>query len=87
MMGMILNFPANTRAVPQSLLEQAIAVESEARELLAAIVAGEARERVLEECWDVVQAAEGVLRKFPAQEAAAARDAVEAKCRARGNYR
>lgn len=87
MAGMIMNFPENTRAVPQSLLEQAMAVEDEARELLAAIIAGEPRERILEECWDVVQAAEGVLRKFPVQEAAAARDFVEDKCRRRGNYR
>lgn len=87
-MGMMMfGFPENTRAVPLSMLEQAMAVEEEARELLLAIVNGEPRERVLEECWDVVQAAEGVLRKFPAQEAAAARDFVEDKCRRRGDYR
>ena len=41
---------------------------------------------ILEETWDVIHAAEGVLRKYTKEQVEAAREAVEVKNRNRGYY-
>lgn len=43
-------------------------------------------EAILEEAWDVIHAAEGVLRKYPTDQVEAARDRVEKKNKDRGYY-
>ena len=79
-------FPANRRAAKTTILEQIRYVEAEAQEMLQAFVEGEGDDRVIEECWDTIQSAEGVLRKFPRLKVVVGWARVKLKSLHRGDY-
>lgn len=68
-------FPPNKRADSCNAIEQARKANEESLEVLLAIAMGETAGRVCEETYDLITAAEGILRKFPdeVQDAAYAR--------------
>lgn len=84
----IYRFPANRRAKQTGTLEQADYVKFEAQELDEAVDLSDndCELHIIEEAWDVIQAAEGVLRKYPDALVEYMHKAVIEKCRARGDY-
>lgn len=83
----IYRFPANKKAENVCLSNQAYKVGEEARELIDATNSPYLDEmHIIEEAWDVIQAAEGVLRKYPDTLLESMHKAVIEKCRARGDY-
>lgn len=60
----VYRFPENQRAAAQTLGAQLGKVAEETREAVAAFDGAEGDDRIIEELWDVIQAAEGALRKF-----------------------
>ena len=79
-------FPDNQKAAAQSLGAQLGKVTEETREAVAAYDDGEGSARVIEELWDVIQAAEGALRKFGPLAVLKGLVRVKLKCFARGDY-
>jgi hypothetical protein len=81
-------FPKNYQAVNNSLYEQINKVREETTELREEIVGicNVNPQAVCREAWDVIQAAEGVLRKFPDVIVENAYDSVEMRCEVRGDY-
>lgn len=61
----LYRFPPNKRAEEADLGEQIDKIFEEAMEVAYAWVTNDYEERIVEELWDVIQAAEGALRKFP----------------------
>ena len=83
----LYNFPACVQAEQSSIDHQVRKVEEEADELWDEIARSPRDDaRILEETWDVIHAAEGVLRKYTIHEVYNAMKAVEAKNRERGYY-
>lgn len=82
----LFRFPANRRAEKTDLLEQLWYVRTEADEAIAAELYEEGPDRVIEETWDVIQAAEGVLRKFPLCKVIIGLARVKLKSWKRGDY-
>lgn len=80
-------FPENKKAEAASKLDQALKVKEEGGEVFSAVLDNESDMRVLEETWDAIQAAEGLLRKFPVSKVMAAKARVIVKCTKRGDYR
>lgn len=60
----IYRFRPNRRAEAETLGAQLGKVAEETREAVAAFDGAEGDDRIIEELWDVIQAAEGALRKF-----------------------
>lgn len=79
-------FPANRRAGELSLTQQADKLYEETCEVLAAVSLREGDDRVIEELWDVVHAAEGALRKFPLRKVIVGIARVKIKNWRRGDY-
>lgn len=79
-------FPSNKRAEITSPLEQAHYVSLEAKELVSAIENNEGDMRAIEEAWDVIIAAEGVLRKYPTSKVLAGSARVRIKNQRRGDW-
>ena len=79
-------FPPNERAERTTLLGQIKYVKAEAHEMLQALLDGEGDDRVIEECWDTIQASEGVLRKFPLFKVLRGWALVKVKSLKRGDY-
>lgn len=83
----LYNFPACVQAEQSSIDHQVRKVEEEADELWDEIARSPRYDaRILEETWDVIHAAEGVLRKYTIHEVYNAMKAVEAKNQERGYY-
>lgn len=84
--GYPYRFPANRRAGKASLGAQVDKVYEETCEALAAVSLKEGDDRVIEELWDVIHAAEGALRKFPIIKVVKGLARVKVKNRQRGDY-
>ena len=82
----IYRFPANQRAQAATLSGQLLKIMEEAREVLQAYDEKEGSARVIEELWDLIQAAEGALRKFPLSDVIKGFILVKLKSRKRGDY-
>lgn len=80
-------FPENLRAKESTLDKQLRKVMEEAGEAWFAHDKAEGDERIIEELWDVVQAAEGALRKFPKRSVLKGFAVVKLKGHRRGDYR
>lgn len=78
-------FPKNKQAAMNKPLEQAQKVREEAKELEQAIKEGDT-DHILREAWDVIQAAEGVLRYFTADIIEMSWQNVFQRCGDRGDY-
>lgn len=79
-------FPENQRAAAQTLGAQLGKLAEETAEAVAAFNDGESPARIIEETWDVIQAAEGVLRKFGVPAVMMGYVFVQAKSIERGDY-
>lgn len=82
----LYRFEPNARAGAADMETQAAKVVEEAGEVAAAIADGEPAARILEECWDVIQAVEGLMRRFALLQVWGAWRFVTAKSRERGDY-
>jgi hypothetical protein len=83
----VYRFPENRRADAASMSDQLRKVREEACEAHCAYIYEEGSGRIIEELWDVIQAAEGALRKFPLPEVVKGLALVKIKSRHRGDYR
>ncbi len=86
-MASLYRFPCCTKASKAPVSTQTVKILEEVHELAEVqnndpFDAG----RILEEAWDVIHAAEGVLRKYATDLVEEARDYVEMKNRERGYY-
>lgn len=86
MKGNPYRFPPNLRAEATDLRGQIAYVMDEADETFRAYATAEGDMRVIEEAWDVIQAAEGVLRKFPLHKVELGLGYVKLKSLKRGDY-
>ena len=82
----VFRFPPNRRARQTALLDQLHYAKAEAEEAIEAEERGEGADRVIEETWDVIQAAEGVLRKFTLVQVVKGFARVKLKSLHRGDY-
>ena len=82
----LYSFAPNTKAAHVTLEQQALKVVEEALEVLDAVDGGEEPKRIREECFDVIQAVEGVLRRYEDEECYLSRAQVKLKCMRRGDY-
>lgn len=83
----VYRFPANKRAEAATLAGQLRKLLEECFEVLEAYEDNEGDVRIIEELWDVIQAAEGALRKFPLLAVLKGLAMVKIKSRQRGDYR
>lgn len=79
-------FPSNKRAENTPLHEQVLYTADEVDEVIQAIIKCEGYDRIIEETLDVIQCAEGILRKFPLWRVLQGWAKVKIKCRQRGDY-
>lgn len=82
----VYRFPANQRAAESTLANQLRKVNEEAAEASQAFLMMEGQARIIEELWDVIQAAEGALRMFPLWHVEKGRAFVVEKSQLRGDY-
>ena len=82
----LYRFPANSRAEVATFEEQMDKTHREAHEVLSAWISEEGEERLIEELWDTIHAAEGALRKFKPQQVRDGYFMVMAKNNERGDY-
>lgn len=80
-------FPRNKKAERASVLDQALKVREEGCETFSAALNKEGDRRIVEEALDTIQAAEGLLRKYPESLVLATKAKVKLKCMRRGDYR
>lgn len=78
-------FPRNVQAAECTLYEQMDKVYEEVAELEEAMRAGDTS-HVCREAWDVVQAAEGILRRCPDAVVERAHADIMLRCSRRGDY-
>lgn len=83
----VYRFPENQRAAAQTLGAQLGKLAEETAEAVAAFDDGEGNARIIEELWDVIQAAEGALRKFGPLAVLKGLVRVKLKSHRRGDYR
>ena len=83
----LYRFPSNKRAEAETIGAQLRKLSEETAEANAAFNDGESPARIIEETWDVIQAAEGVLRKFGPLAVMKGFAMVVLKGCARGDYR
>ena len=84
-MSEVYTFPPNVQAREATMREQAAKVMEEASEVAEAAEGSDAG-HIAREAWDVVQAAEGILRKLPADTVERAHADVMLRCSRRGDY-
>ena len=82
----LYRFPENKRAARASFGDQLNKLSEELTEVCDAFIDGEPDSRVIEELWDVIQAAEGMLRKFAYSAVLKGLVFVRKKSRERGDY-
>lgn len=80
----LYRFPANSRAEASILAVQILHAKDEINEVIEATM--ESPERIIEELWDTIHAAEGALRKFKPQQVRDGYYLVMAKNNERGDY-
>lgn len=79
-------FPPNRRATDAEIYMQAGYTANEAEELETVVCSGESDIRIIKQAWDVIQSAEGVLRKYSDDLVASVQEAVYRSCKAKGDY-
>lgn len=79
-------FPPNRRATDADIYTQAGYTANEAKELETVVCSGESDIHVIKQAWDVIQSAEGVLRKYSDNFVAAVQEAVYLNCKAKEDY-
>lgn len=79
-------FPPNKRAADDDIYTQAGYTAKEAKELETVVCSGASDINIIKQAWDVIQSAEGVLRKFNDDLVAAIQEAVYQNCKAKGDY-
>lgn len=79
-------FPPNRRAADADIHAQAGYTAKQAKELETVVCSGESDICVIKQAWDVIQSAEGVLRKYSDDLVASVQEAVYKNCKARGDY-
>lgn len=79
-------FPPNRRAADADICTQAGYTAKEAKELETVVCSGESDIHIIKQAWDVIQSAEGVLRKYSDDLVAAVQEAVYQNCKAKGDY-
>ena len=82
----LFRFPENLQARMLDSSVQAAKVMEESEELSSAIDNAEGEFRSCCEAWDVIQAAEGILRKMPEETVRRAHADVMLRCSRRGDY-
>lgn len=82
----LYRFPANSRAEGTIIREQIYRTMCETAEACEAELCSEGTERIIEELWDTIHAAEGALRKFKPQQVRDGYYTVMAKNNQRGDY-
>lgn len=78
------NFPPNKRAELQSTFGQLLKIAEEKEEVFSAF-SFEPTANLLEECWDLIYAVEGLLRKYDDEEVMRAYERVIQKAFERGD--
>lgn len=79
-------FPPNRRAADADIHAQAGYTAKQAKELETVVCSGESDICVIKQAWDVIQSAEGVLRKYSDDLVASVQEAVYKNCKAKGDY-
>lgn len=79
-------FPPNRRATDADIYTQAGYTAEQAKELETVVCSGESDICVIKQAWDVIQSAEGVLRKYSDDLVASVQEAVYKNCKAKGDY-
>lgn len=79
-------FPPNRRAAETDIYTQAGYTAMEAKELETVVYSGESDIHTIKQAWDVIQSAEGVLRKYSDNFVAAVQEAVYLNCKAKEDY-
>lgn len=79
-------FPPNRRATEADIYTQAGYTADEAKELETVAHSCESDICIIKQAWDVIQSAEGVLRKYQDDLVAAVQEAVYRNCKAKGDY-
>lgn len=79
-------FPPNRRATDADIYTQAGYTAEQAKELETVVCFGESDICVIKQAWDVIQSAEGVLRKYSDDLVASVQEAVYKNCKAKGDY-
>lgn len=79
-------FPPNRRAADADIYAQAGYTAKQAKELETVVCSGESDICVIKQAWDVIQSAEGVLRKYSDDLVASVQEAVYKNCKAKGDY-
>lgn len=79
-------FPPNRRAADADIHAQAGYTAKQAKELETVVCSGESDICVIKQAWDVIQSAEGVLRKYSDDLVASVQEAVYKNCKAKGGY-
>lgn len=79
-------FPPNKWATDADIYTQAGYTAKEAKELETVVCFGASDINIIKQAWDVIQSAEGVLRKFNDDLVAAIQEAVYQNCKAKGGY-
>lgn len=79
-------FPANKRATDADIYTQAGYTAEEAKELETVVCSVASDIHIIKQAWDVIQSAEGILRKYPDDLVAAVQEAVYKNCKAKGDY-
>lgn len=86
-MSKLYHFPKCTKAATNTASTQIVKILEEVHELAETQNNDPLDDvRIIEETWDVIHAAEGVLRKYPPALVEFVRDSVEHKNRERGYY-
>ena len=78
--------PPNRRAADADIHAQAGYTAKQAKELETVVCSGESDICVIKQAWDVIQSAEGVLRKYSDDLVASVQEAVYKNCKAKGDY-
>lgn len=79
-------FPPNRRATDADIYTQAGYTAKEAKELETVVCSCESNIHIIKQAWDVIQSAEGVLRKYSDDLVASVQEAVYKNCKANGDY-
>ena len=79
-------FPPNRRATDADIYMQAGYTAKEAKELETVVCSGESDIHIIKQAWDVIQSAEGVLRKYSDDLVASVQEAVYQSCKGKGDY-
>lgn len=82
----VYRFPSNANAAAGDMDTQLGKAFEELHEIARAYFMGEGPARVIEEAWDLMQVAEGILRKYDPEQVESGRLFVLDKCTARGDY-